>query len=232
MEKRTEMSLAFTPAPNDLDVEVDQLKLQLFSKLASGVAHDMNNLLTVIGGFTELALGVAAEDPALKGNLDCVKEACLQASALNARLLAYSGGFLGSVRSWRIGDLAEAFRKPMARLLGEKVPCLIELSGREAEVRVSEAGLHCLIFGSASQAIRSLESLERAEIHLCGSSGAPADSGLQVRLRLRGKRRSGGDIDPIPICRALAHDLGFTFSQEITDQPGVAYDFRFDVQLR
>jgi signal transduction histidine kinase/integral membrane sensor domain MASE1 len=75
-------------------LEPDRLRgqrLELIGKMASGVAHDVNNLLTVILTLAELARGAApANVPALNEHLTRITEAGEQAANLAGQLLNFS----------------------------------------------------------------------------------------------------------------------------------------------
>jgi PAS domain S-box-containing protein len=64
-------------------------RLELVARIASGVVHDFNNLLTVILSYTEL-VKLAVGDPALARDLDHVIEATTQAARLAGQLLTFS----------------------------------------------------------------------------------------------------------------------------------------------
>ena len=58
--------------------------------LAGGLAHDLNNLLTVIRGYAELLRSDASEDSTLAADLDQVVAAVDRAASATARILAFS----------------------------------------------------------------------------------------------------------------------------------------------
>nr|CRH05164.1 putative Histidine kinase with GAF domain, PAS domain, HisKA domain, HATPase c domain and response regulator receiver domain [Candidatus Magnetococcus massalia] len=64
-------------------------KMEAIGTLAGGIAHDFNNILTVILGFTELALDQQS-DPRTHKNLQEVYQAGMRGRELVAQLLAFS----------------------------------------------------------------------------------------------------------------------------------------------
>ncbi len=66
-------------------------KLESLGIMAGGVAHDFNNILTAIQGYTQLAASVPAGDPNVPEFLTHIDQAADRAGALCNQLLAYSG---------------------------------------------------------------------------------------------------------------------------------------------
>jgi PAS domain S-box-containing protein len=66
------------------------LKLEAIGRLAGGVAHDFNNVLTVILGFSELLTTNLSLDDAAQAHLFAIKKAGSQAEGLTRQLLAFS----------------------------------------------------------------------------------------------------------------------------------------------
>jgi signal transduction histidine kinase/CheY-like chemotaxis protein len=64
-------------------------KLETVGQLAAGVAHNFNNLLTVIAGFTELLM-VRREDAEDRDDLEEIKKAAQRGAVLTRQLLAFS----------------------------------------------------------------------------------------------------------------------------------------------
>jgi len=99
-------------------------KMEALGRLAGGVAHDFNNILTVIQGHTELLLGDLPEDSGLRSDLHEVSSATHRATLLTRPLLALSRQ---QVLDLRIQDLRESTRQ-IESMLRRLVPSRIELN--------------------------------------------------------------------------------------------------------
>src|SRR5207237_844712 len=64
-------------------------KLEAVGTLAGGIAHDFNNMLTVISGFTQLAMGRLGKEHPVADDLKQVSDAANSAAALTHQLLAF-----------------------------------------------------------------------------------------------------------------------------------------------
>ena len=65
-------------------------KLEAIGRLAGGVAHDFNNMLTAIKGYSELLLGALDRDDPRRAHAAQIRRAAEQAAALPRQLLAFS----------------------------------------------------------------------------------------------------------------------------------------------
>ncbi|MHC4824872.1 MAG: ATP-binding protein, partial [Planctomycetota bacterium] len=70
--------------------ETQARKMEAIGQLAGGIAHDFNNLLTVITGNASLAAASTEPDAKSQVNLERIQKACLKASEMTGRLLAFS----------------------------------------------------------------------------------------------------------------------------------------------
>jgi two-component system cell cycle sensor histidine kinase/response regulator CckA len=96
-------------------------RMEALGRLAGGVAHDFNNILTAILGHTEMLAEDQPEGSPLRADLEEIRGAALRASALTGQLLAFSRR---QVLQPRVLDLATALRsvEPMLRrIIGEDV---------------------------------------------------------------------------------------------------------------
>jgi PAS domain S-box-containing protein len=82
-------------------------KLESVGLLAGGIAHDYNNLLTVILGSVSLAKLSPCADPELGSLLDSVERATLQGRDLAHQLLTFSKGGTPVKRTSSIAELVE-----------------------------------------------------------------------------------------------------------------------------
>jgi PAS domain S-box-containing protein len=106
----------------DLQRALEQAqKLESVGRLAGGVAHDFNNVLTVILGNVELALlSVAAESPIVEP-LQEMRDAAKGAAAVTRQLLAFSRKSVIEPQSIDLAEALERLGKMVRRLIGEDV---------------------------------------------------------------------------------------------------------------
>lgn len=65
-------------------------KMEAIGRLAAGISHDFNNVLTIIAGFSQFALKGVEDRPEVAGDLDEVIKATEKGQALTAQLLSFS----------------------------------------------------------------------------------------------------------------------------------------------
>ena len=96
-------------------------KLESVGRLAGGVAHDLNNLLTAILGHTELAMTEPDVPGHLRADLGEVRTVTIRAAALTRQLLAFARKQVVQPRLLRLGDLVSDVETLIRRLLVENV---------------------------------------------------------------------------------------------------------------
>jgi len=97
------------------------LKMESVGRLAGGVAHDFNNMLTVILGQAELAKLKVPETDRLWQHLDQIEIAAERSSAITRQLLAFSRKEVVDPRPVNLNDLITETRKTLLRLIEEDV---------------------------------------------------------------------------------------------------------------
>jgi PAS domain S-box-containing protein len=101
-------------------------KLESIGRLAGGVAHDFNNILTIINSCGELVLDEISE-LGLEENSDLTSDAteivkaAQRAAALTNQLLAFSRQQMLQPRLFNLNDSVTAMDKMLQRLLGEDI---------------------------------------------------------------------------------------------------------------
>jgi signal transduction histidine kinase len=86
-------------------------KMELMGRLAGGIAHIINNQMTVVLGHAELLLEDSGRASVGRESLEAVAEAARRASALAERLLAASGRRIRDQRQMRILDVVLGHRE-------------------------------------------------------------------------------------------------------------------------
>ena len=96
-------------------------KLESVGRLAGGVAHDYNNMLSVILGYTELALDkVSASDP-VHNDLQEILKAAKRSTEVTRQLLAFARKQTIAPRLIDLNDAVEGILKMLRRLIGEDI---------------------------------------------------------------------------------------------------------------
>ena len=96
-------------------------KMESIGRLAGGVAHDFNNMLTVILGFAELAKQRATADDPPEGYLDEISKAAERSRQMTQQLLGFSRQQIIAPKPANLNSIIEDLRVPLSRLIGEDV---------------------------------------------------------------------------------------------------------------
>lgn len=110
-------------------------KLQAVGQLAGGVAHNFNNLLTVINGYTELALSSLAPDDPLQDDLAQIYQAGKQAADLTRQLLVFSRRQAVEVACFDLNAALKGLSGMLGSLLGDAITLQYELAPRALTIR-------------------------------------------------------------------------------------------------
>ncbi len=127
-------------------------KLESVGRLAGGVAHDLNNLLTAILGHTELALSEPDVPEHLRSDLAEVRAVSMRAANLTRQLLAFARKQVVQPRLLRLGDLAANAETLVRRLLSENIAFTIEALEGEWAVQADPSQVEQVIMNLALNA--------------------------------------------------------------------------------
>jgi PAS domain S-box-containing protein len=96
-------------------------KMDAVGQLTGGVAHDFNNILTVITGTIEILAEGVENDPALKEITDLIDEAAQRGAQLTRQLLAFARRQPLQPKQINPNKLLEDTTKMLQQLLGEHI---------------------------------------------------------------------------------------------------------------
>jgi PAS domain S-box-containing protein len=96
-------------------------KMESVGRLAGGVAHDFNNMLTVILGQTELAIHALDPSNPLHNSLQEIQKAAQRSADLTSKLLAFARKQTVSPRVLDLNETVTGMLKMMQRLIGENI---------------------------------------------------------------------------------------------------------------
>ena len=112
-------------------------KMDALSKLAGGVAHDFNNMLTVIFTLTEAILAAKSRD--VQADVATIRSAAERARELTHQLLALSRGQFLSPRVVKLNDLIERLEPTLRALMAPGVEVEVRLEPELYPVKVDPA---------------------------------------------------------------------------------------------
>lgn len=106
------------PPRSPCDPEAIQLqKLESLGQLAGGVAHDFNNILSIIDGYARIAKKESGDNDELVSYLDRIGEAVKRGSGLTRKLLAFGRNNIATVGAHDLGALVADLETLMLPLL-------------------------------------------------------------------------------------------------------------------
>ena len=103
-------------------------KMEAIGRLAGGVAHDFNNMLTVITGFSELLLARFLPDDPDRESLEMIRGAAGRGAALTRQLLAFSRKQVLRPQRVDLNRLVTNVAKMLGCLIGEDIHLVTHLA--------------------------------------------------------------------------------------------------------
>lgn len=117
-------------------------RLEAIGRLAGGVAHDFNNILTVIGGSADLVLATLPPDSPAYPDLQAIRQSAARAAGLVRQLLTFARRQPGSPRIIDANTVIDEMVPLITRLIGEDIrltwspapdPCPIHIDPHQFE---------------------------------------------------------------------------------------------------
>jgi PAS domain S-box-containing protein len=171
-------------------------KLEAIGRLAGGVAHDFNNMLTAIGGYTALALEHASEGSVLHSDLDEIRKATDRAALLTRQLLAFSRKQVLMPELLNLNGVVLELETMLRPLIGEDVTLTTNLDPALGPIEADPGQLHQVVMNLVVNARDAMPTggtiaIETANADV-GANDDAIDPGRYVTLTVRD---SGEGID-------------------------------------
>lgn len=177
-------------------------RAEAFSKLTSGVAHDFNNMLSVVIGYSQILMDEMPEASELTGFVKEIEKAAHRASSLTNQLLSFSKPPAIRRGSVNIGELLNNVVKMLNRLLGEQIELVIEIATKlplvqgdrdqieQAFINLAVAAREAMPHGGKLQIKGGVEDIQLARI----ISEKTLPSGEYARISLKFMPKSGRSV--------------------------------------
>ena len=161
-------------------------KLEAGSRLASDVAHDLNDLLTAITGYTELL--IASLDPSGSSIQDAheIRRAALSAARLTRPLRNLGGGHRGSGDVVDVNAVTARTANALERMLGPNIAVTLALDNGIERIKIGAAHLEEIVLNLGIHARDAMPDGGRLTVattmHMAAEAGTNGAPRAHVRM--------------------------------------------------
>jgi two-component system, cell cycle sensor histidine kinase and response regulator CckA len=167
-------------------------KMEAVGQLAGGVAHDFNNILTAILGYSDLLLGRSSPGDPSRPALEEIRKGGERAAALTRQLLAFSRRATTQPRAVDLNEAVRNLADMARRLAGDGVKLVLELDESTGCIRIDPVQLEQVVINlvvNARDAVHGSGTIRiRTDAVRLGESDVAGDSelapGPHTRLRV------------------------------------------------
>jgi hypothetical protein len=136
-----------------LEVQLQQSqKMEAVGRLAGGVAHDFNNMLTVITGRAHMLMGRLKPGEPMHRDVELILKTSQRAVALTSQLLAFSRKQVVQPRVLELGPLVTELTPMLQRMIGEDVELSVEPVEGSGRVKVDPSQMQQVLMNLAVNA--------------------------------------------------------------------------------
>jgi PAS domain S-box-containing protein len=127
-------------------------KMEAIGKLAGGVAHDFNNIVTIITGYSDMLLSRIGPENSMRRELEQIKKAGDRAHSLTRQLLAFSRRQMLQPKVLDLNAVVTNLEPMLQRLIGENIELVIELKPGLEQVKADPGQIEQVIMNLAINA--------------------------------------------------------------------------------
>ena len=127
-------------------------KMEAVGRLAGGVAHDFNNILTAIMGYTSLLQARLGSDEQALQYASHILSSSERAAHLTRSLLAFSRKQIINPRPIKLSEVIERVQSLLSRVIGEDIELRIFLSEREVSVMADPGQIEQVLMNLSTNA--------------------------------------------------------------------------------
>ncbi len=127
-------------------------RMEAIGTLAGGMAHEIKNLMTIIQGYTDLAITEVDESTPLHEDLKQTRSAAMRAVDLTSQLLLFSRKQPMKPKSLNINRIVDNLLKMLGRFIGEDITINTKLESELWTVSADAGGIEQVIANLAANA--------------------------------------------------------------------------------
>jgi PAS domain S-box-containing protein len=181
-------------------------QLEAIGRLAGGVAHDFNNILSIIMGHAQLLLTSGVDERSRNG-LEQMQRAAERAAALTQQLLAFSRKQVLQPRVLDLNETVTDVEKMLSRVIGEDIELIAKLHPSLMMVKADPNQLEQVLINLAVNARDAMPkggklSMETSNVELQRDEGRDLDlaPGFYALLTVSD---TGNGMDPVTLTHAF-----------------------------
>jgi len=181
-------------------------QLEAIGRLAGGVAHDFNNILSIIMGHAQLLLATGVEERSRTG-LEQMQRAAERAASLTQQLLAFSRKQVLQPKVLDLNESVTDVEKMLSRVIGEDIELIAKLHPSLMMVKADPSQLEQVLINLAVNARDAMPqggklSMETSNIELQTDEARDLDlaPGFYVMLTVSD---TGNGMDPVTLTHAF-----------------------------
>ena len=163
-------------------------KLESVGQLAAGVAHDFNNILTVIQGYSDRLLTQCKNDPSVTHQVKQILDAAKRAANLTRQLLAFSRKQVIQPKVLDLNSAVKNLSSMLSRLLGEDIRLEADFASHLPAIEADAGMLEQIIMNLAVNARDAMASGGRLFI------GTAAAEVTEEHAQLHANARAGSFV--------------------------------------
>jgi len=152
VEEILSLALDITDRKNLEEELFQSRKMESIGRLAGGVAHDLNNMLTPILGYADMLLLDVPMDDSHLDSLIQIKEAAERARDLTRQLLAFSRKQVLEMKVMNLGEVVCGFEKILRRTIREDIELAIQVDEGAGNVLTDASQIERIILNLAVNA--------------------------------------------------------------------------------
>lgn len=127
-------------------------KLESVGQVAAGIAHDYNNVLTIIQGYADCLLVKVKGDESMSNPLKQISGAARRATVLTRKLLTFSRKQVIQTRPLNLNAVLIDFGKMLPRLLGEDITLNTQYAKRLPAIKADDGMIEQVVMNLAVNA--------------------------------------------------------------------------------
>jgi PAS domain S-box-containing protein len=157
-------------------------KMDAIGRLAGGVAHDFNNILTVIRGYADLLVAELTSDTIARRAATNIRRSALRAASLTGQLLTFTRRQPHQPRVILLNKVVLSMGALLRRIIGEDIVLELRLSAEVALVRVDPTQMEQVLLNLA---VNARDAMARGGCLVVETANVVEAGAERVRLSVR-----------------------------------------------